>query len=169
VATDAKAWADEFGVVRDVTGLLREQNAFRYQAVPVTVRFEGSRVVELLRIVAAGLRAGARVSVSSPRFERGVETYLGSAGVTWWTEDETQWAARLRHVTESGGGRVRLIGADVNFAATSTDGSPDVAFYDNPVVSAGRVEMLTFLREQAVCITAHRFGTPLRYDVATLS
>ena len=35
-----------------------------------------------------------------------------------------------------------------------------MALYDNPVVSAGRVELLPFLREQAVCITAHRFGNP---------
>ena len=28
--------------------------------------------------------------------------------------------------------------------------------------------MLTFLREQAVSITAHRFGTPHRYDIPLL-
>jgi RHH-type proline utilization regulon transcriptional repressor/proline dehydrogenase/delta 1-pyrroline-5-carboxylate dehydrogenase len=168
VASDATAWAAEFGVVRDVTGLLREQNAFRYQAVPVTVRFEGTRTVELLRVVAAGLRAGSRVAVSAPRFERGVETYLGAVGVTWWAEDADHWASRLRHLSERGG-RVRLVGADLSAAAMATDGSPDVALYDNPVVSAGRVELLPFLREQAVCITAHRFGTPRRVEVPALS
>ncbi|EMY32854.1 bifunctional proline dehydrogenase/pyrroline-5-carboxylate dehydrogenase [Arthrobacter crystallopoietes BAB-32] len=35
-----------------------------------------------------------------------------------------------------------------------------MAIYANNVVAAGRVELLTFLREQAVSITAHRFGTP---------
>jgi RHH-type proline utilization regulon transcriptional repressor/proline dehydrogenase/delta 1-pyrroline-5-carboxylate dehydrogenase len=40
-----------------------------------------------------------------------------------------------------------------------------VALFDNPVVTAGRIEMLPFLREQAVSITAHRFGTPRRYPV----
>jgi RHH-type proline utilization regulon transcriptional repressor/proline dehydrogenase/delta 1-pyrroline-5-carboxylate dehydrogenase len=168
VASDATAWASEFGVVRDVTGLLREQNAFRYQAVPVTVRFEGTRTVELLRVMAAGLRAGSRVAVSAPRFERGVETYLGTVGVTWWAEDSDHWASRLQHLAERGG-RVRLVGADLSAAAAATGGSPDVALYDNPVVSAGRVEMLPFLREQAVCITAHRFGTPRRVEVPALS
>ncbi len=28
--------------------------------------------------------------------------------------------------------------------------------------------MLTFLREQAVSISAHRFGTPRRYEIPTL-
>ena len=167
VASDARVWANEFGVVRDVTGLLREQNAFRYQAVPVTVRCESTRTVELLRVVAAGLRAGSRVAVSAPRFERGVETYLGTVGVTWWAEDSERWSARLRHVAERGG-RIRLVGADLSAAAEATGGSPDVALYDNPVVSAGRVELLPFLREQSVCVTAHRFGTPRRVDVPAL-
>ncbi|MBI4899232.1 MAG: bifunctional proline dehydrogenase/L-glutamate gamma-semialdehyde dehydrogenase, partial [Actinobacteria bacterium] len=95
LATDAAVWAQELGVVRDVSGLVREQNAFRYQAVPVTLRFESARVVELLRVVAAGWRAGSRVSVSARRYEDGLERYLGSAGVTWWAEDDAQWALRV--------------------------------------------------------------------------
>ena len=39
-------------------------------------------------------------------------------------------------------------------------GRPDLAVYAQPVTEAGRVELLPFLREQAVSITAHRFGTP---------
>jgi RHH-type proline utilization regulon transcriptional repressor/proline dehydrogenase/delta 1-pyrroline-5-carboxylate dehydrogenase len=35
------------------------------------------------------------------------------------------------------------------------------------VTGAGRIEMLPFLREQSVSITAHRFGTPDR-DFAAL-
>jgi len=49
--------------------------------------------------------------------------------------------------------------------AQATGGSPAVAVYGGEVESAGRVELLTFLREQAVSICAHRFGTPRRYDV----
>ena len=69
------------------------------------------------------------------------------------------------------GGRVRIVGDDaaVTLAAaevvTATNGSPLVAVYAGPVVSAGRVELLPFLREQAVSITAHRFGTPREYTV----
>jgi RHH-type proline utilization regulon transcriptional repressor/proline dehydrogenase/delta 1-pyrroline-5-carboxylate dehydrogenase len=35
-----------------------------------------------------------------------------------------------------------------------------VAIYPHEVTEAGRVELLPFLHEQAVSITAHRFGTP---------
>src|SRR5674476_1209402 len=135
---------------------------------PVTVRSGAGRVVDLIRAVAAGLRAHARVSVSAPRFEPGIDTYLGSAGVSWWAEDDEHWTARARQLAASGG-RIRLVGADARATADATGGSPDVALYDNPVVSAGRVEMLPFLREQAVCVTAHRFGTPRRIEMSILS
>ena len=40
-------------------------------------------------------------------------------------------------------------------------GSPDVALYTGDVTSCPHAELLPFLREQAVSITNHRFGTPL--------
>jgi RHH-type proline utilization regulon transcriptional repressor/proline dehydrogenase/delta 1-pyrroline-5-carboxylate dehydrogenase len=46
--------------------------------------------------------------------------------------------------------------------AEAVGGSPDVAIWSGPVTSAGRIEMLPFLHEQAVSITAHRFGNPDR-------
>jgi len=45
-------------------------------------------------------------------------------------------------------------------AVVSRGGRPDLAIYSHPVTEAGRVELLPFLHEQAVSITAHRFGTP---------
>src|SRR5205823_3652423 len=64
--SDAAAWADEFGANKDVSGLTAERNVFRYRPVPVTVRLsEGERLVELLRVVAAGAVAGSSVTVSS--------------------------------------------------------------------------------------------------------
>ena len=40
-------------------------------------------------------------------------------------------------------------------------GSPDVALYTGAVTPCPHSELLPFLREQAVSITNHRFGTPL--------
>jgi RHH-type proline utilization regulon transcriptional repressor/proline dehydrogenase/delta 1-pyrroline-5-carboxylate dehydrogenase len=56
--------------------------------------------------------------------------------------------------------RVRLIGGDVSALYSAVGGRPDVAVYGEPVTEAGRLEILPFVREQAVSITAHRFGTP---------
>jgi RHH-type proline utilization regulon transcriptional repressor/proline dehydrogenase/delta 1-pyrroline-5-carboxylate dehydrogenase len=39
-------------------------------------------------------------------------------------------------------------------------GNPDIAVYAGEVTPSGRIEMLPFLNEQAVSITAHRFGNP---------
>ncbi len=169
LATDAAAWQDEFGVVRDATGLDSEQNALRYQAVPVTVRFEGARDVELVRVVAAGLRARARVTVSAAaQLSTPVRTWLIAQGVAVAVEGETAWTARAGRLAEQGG-RVRLIGGDAADLAARTGGSPAVALYTGAVVAAGRVEMLPFLREQAVSISAHRFGTPRRYEIPVLA
>ncbi|MFS2242289.1 bifunctional proline dehydrogenase/L-glutamate gamma-semialdehyde dehydrogenase [Microbacterium sp. OR16] len=168
LATDIDALAAEFGVVRDATGLVTEQNALRYQALPVTIRFEGARVAELLRVAAAGARLRARVTVSTASaLPAPVVTWLGSHDVVVVTEGAQAWASHARRLAAAGG-RVRLIGADALETATAVDGSPSLAIYANPVVAAGRVEMLTFVREQAVSITAHRFGTPHRYEVPLL-
>ncbi len=167
LATDVAAWNDEYGVVRDVSGLVREQNALRYQAVPVTVRDGSERAVDLIRVAAAGIRTGARLTVSAARWAPGVEAYLRSAGVTCATEDEAAWATRAAALAITGG-RIRHLGGNPLATAAATGGSPDVALYDHAVVTAGCVELLTYLREQAVCITAHRFGTPRHYDVPLL-
>jgi RHH-type transcriptional regulator, proline utilization regulon repressor / proline dehydrogenase / delta 1-pyrroline-5-carboxylate dehydrogenase len=58
------------------------------------------------------------------------------------------------------GARIRLLGGDPIAVEEALGASVDVAVYDGPVVEAGLVEMLPFLREQAVSITAHRFGDP---------
>ncbi|GAB6859247.1 bifunctional proline dehydrogenase/L-glutamate gamma-semialdehyde dehydrogenase [Microbacterium xylanilyticum] len=168
LATDIDAWADEFGVVRDATGLVTEQNALRYQAVPVTVRFEGARIAELVRVVAAGRRARARVTVSTlAPLPGAVATWLGTQDVAVATEDAAAWAAHAQRLAARGG-RVRLIGAGPASTAEAVDGSPSLALYANPVVAAGRVEILPFLREQAVSVTAHRFGTPHRHEIPML-
>jgi RHH-type transcriptional regulator, proline utilization regulon repressor / proline dehydrogenase / delta 1-pyrroline-5-carboxylate dehydrogenase len=168
LATDIDAWADEFGVVRDATGLVTEQNALRYQAVPVTVRFEGDRVAELIRVVAAGRRARARVAVSTATaLPAAVASWLGTQDVTVATEGAAAWAAHAQRLAARDG-RVRLVGAAAADTAAAVNGSPSLALYANPVVAAGRVEILTFLREQAVSVTAHRFGTPHRYEIPLL-
>jgi RHH-type proline utilization regulon transcriptional repressor/proline dehydrogenase/delta 1-pyrroline-5-carboxylate dehydrogenase len=165
LASDAAAWADEFGTARDVSALESEQNVFRYAPVPVTVRCEDAPEVALVRTVAAGLRVGAAVSVSSAvELSPAVRAWLEGAGVPARVDDAASWTRRATALTRTGG-RVRLLGGSALAFAEATNGSPAVALYDGPVVTAGRIETLPYLREQAVSITAHRFGTPRRYEV----
>jgi RHH-type proline utilization regulon transcriptional repressor/proline dehydrogenase/delta 1-pyrroline-5-carboxylate dehydrogenase len=57
-------------------------------------------------------------------------------------------------------GRIRLIGGDAVALAGAVDA--DVAVWSDPVTTSGRIELLPFLHEQAVSLTAHRFGNPDR-------
>ena len=65
------------------------------------------------------------------------------------------------------GARIRLVGGDPLPLEEALGASVDVTVYDGPVVESGFVEMLPYLREQTVSITAHRFGD-LDPDVAAL-
>jgi RHH-type proline utilization regulon transcriptional repressor/proline dehydrogenase/delta 1-pyrroline-5-carboxylate dehydrogenase len=162
--SDALAWESEFGTARDVSGLEAERNVLRYRPHPVHVRLASDSVADLVRVVAAGVAAGggsgAGVVVSSAvSLPSAVERAFAACGVSWQVEDRASWEDRLRALP---GGRVRLIGGDASQLYDAIDGRPDIALYAGDVTESGRVEMLPFLREQAVSITAHRFGTPHR-------
>ena len=160
--SDAHAWADRYGVPADVTGLASERNVLRHLPVtsPVLVRrTEKQPLVDLLRVVAAAATAGAPIDVSTAEpLPSQVLVVVRSIARRLHVEDGAAWSAR---VARRGAGRVRLLGpAGAGTLVAATGGRPDVAVWDHPVTESGRVEMLPFLREQAVSITAHRFGTP---------
>jgi RHH-type proline utilization regulon transcriptional repressor/proline dehydrogenase/delta 1-pyrroline-5-carboxylate dehydrogenase len=169
LVSDNKVWINEFNTSKDVSGLHAERNVFRYRALPVTVRYENATsahgIAELIRVIGAGITAGSRITVSSSvEVPAAIRTVLAQSSVTVVVEDAQAFgtrAARLAAKTgPDSGSRIRLIGGSIIDVAEATNGKPDVAIYANNVVSAGRVEMLTFLHEQAISITAHRFGTP---------
>jgi RHH-type proline utilization regulon transcriptional repressor/proline dehydrogenase/delta 1-pyrroline-5-carboxylate dehydrogenase len=168
LASDAAAWGAQFAQARDVTGLESEQNVLRYAPVPVTVRLEDARDADLVRVVAAGVRVGSTLTVSSGRaLTPAVRAWLEGSGVPYEIEDAPAWARRAARLARTGG-RVRLLGGSPQRFAEDTSGSPAVALYADAPTRAGEVELLPFLREQAVSITAHRFGTPRRYAVPPL-
>ena len=117
-------------------------------------------VVEvLLRVLAAGVAAGAPVTVSvATALDDETASLVRATGATSVVEDEDAWASFLSGPYAPS--RVRLLGGSREAFAEASQGRVDVALYAQPVVEAGRIELLTFLREQAVSITAHRFGSP---------
>ncbi|UUX58317.1 bifunctional proline dehydrogenase/L-glutamate gamma-semialdehyde dehydrogenase [Glutamicibacter halophytocola] len=169
LGSDKFWWNTEFNQAKDRSGLVSERNVFRYCSVDVTVRFEqetsGHGLAEALRVVAAGVTAGSRVRLSlDAELPRELRTLLAENSVTVVRESADQFAAHAAKLAAKTGpdsaARIRLIGGSVKTVAEATDGKPDVAIYASPVTAAGRVELLPFLHEQAVSITAHRFGTP---------
>ncbi|MFT4287930.1 bifunctional proline dehydrogenase/L-glutamate gamma-semialdehyde dehydrogenase [Nocardioides sp.] len=157
LGSDALAWDSTFAP-RDVSGLDAEVNLLRYRPVPVWIRHEGDDIADLLRVVGAGVLAGSELRVSLAA-EPTAEVAAALARTTYVVEDAAAWRAALAGLPS---GRVRLIGGSPARFAEDTGGRPELALYAQPVVEAGRIELLTFLREQAVAVTAHRFGSPTK-------
>ncbi|GAB2552637.1 bifunctional proline dehydrogenase/L-glutamate gamma-semialdehyde dehydrogenase [Leucobacter ruminantium] len=171
LGSDAHAWDDEFGIARDASGLGVERNLLRYLPVPVVVRIAADAPVHrAVRAIAAGLAAGSSPIVSTPvALPRPILEALAAEDVDVHFEDAAAWADRVRSLAAQdgphAGARIRVIAGDsreteVAAVHETANGKPDIAVYGGEVVSAGRVEMLPHLHEQAVSITAHRFGTP---------
>ncbi|WP_226656858.1 proline dehydrogenase family protein [Leifsonia sp. LS1] len=163
--SDAIAVATEYRQVKDVSALGVERNLFRYRPVPVTIRLsEGGTLAELLRIIAAGTIARSPISVTTAhKLPRATHQLLREREVEVVVEDDATWLARVR-AGRATAHRIRLIGGDPVALAEALDGSPDVAVYSGAVTPSGRVEVLPFLREQAISITHHRFGNPTRFS-----
>ncbi|MCO5954255.1 proline dehydrogenase family protein [Microbacterium yannicii] len=178
--SDAIAWDREFGQVKDVSGLGIERNLFRYRPIPsVALRATGDASWQaVLRVVVAGIRAGSALTLSAPvGLPAAVRRVLADEDVAVYVETDEQWLQRIARgddllaaVADADPAprpsRVRLIGPPDSVAALhatvarAVGGDPDLAIYDNEVTTAGRLELLPFLREQSVTITAHRFGNP---------
>lgn len=182
--SDQVEWEREFGVAKDVSALGVERDVFRYRSLPVTVRLNGGGSVdELARVVAAGVRAGGLLDDGGPargsesgrnvsvsvaerlpaELERAIEATEASVSV----ESDEEWLARARD-GKLATSRVRLVGGGHVALAEALGGSPDIAIYSETVTEAGRVELLPFLREQAIAITAHRFGNPDHWSESIL-
>lgn len=169
--SDALAWDREFGQVRDVSRLGVERNLFRYRPVDVAVRATGdSSWQALLRVIVAGIRGGSDFTVSAPVGLPGaVRRALSDQSVAVFVESDDEWLERMTATGESAAARpsrARLVGTPESVAAlhrrlsAAVGGDPDLAIYANEVTTAGRIELLPFLHEQSITITAHRFGNP---------
>jgi RHH-type proline utilization regulon transcriptional repressor/proline dehydrogenase/delta 1-pyrroline-5-carboxylate dehydrogenase len=177
--SDALAWDREFGQVRDVSHLGVERNLFRYRPVDVAVRATGDAAWQaLLRVVVAGIRGGSAFTVSAPVGLPGaVRRALSDQGVAVFVESDDEWLERMTAADESAAARpsrARLVGTPEAVAALhhrlseAVGGDPDLAIYANEVTTAGRIELLPFLHEQSITITAHRFGNPDAWSAAVI-
>ena len=164
--SDEQAWEAEFGASRDVSNLEVERNVFRYRAIPVALRLsEGAPMGALVRLVAAASRAGSPITISSavPLPATLVQQFGAPVPPVEVVESVVETDAAFLARAAAGRiatHRVRLIGGDHAALAAALGGSCDIAIYSGPVTTAGRVELLAFVHEQAVTITAHRFGNP---------
>ena len=159
--SDAIAAGTEYLQTKDVSALGVERNLFRYRPVPVTIRLsEGEDLAPLLRIMAAATVARSTFSVSTAiALPRPLQNVIRERDIHVVVESDERWLARVS-AGQVAAHRIRLIGGDATALAAALKGTPDTAIYSHPVTPSGRVELLPFLHEQAISITAHRFGNP---------
>ncbi len=137
--SDELAWTDHFSVEHDPTALFCESNVFRYRPLArIAVRIgPGAASFDVERVTMAARRAGVPIVWSDVA-----------------TESADEFADRLSRL---GVERVRIVG-DVESQLNEPARQAGIHLAAAPVVADGRVELLHYVREQAVSRTLHRFG-----------
>ncbi|AKT51080.1 proline dehydrogenase family protein [Arsenicicoccus sp. oral taxon 190] len=164
--SDAQAWRTELGTERDETGLSVETNVFRYRPHPeVLVRLEPrARPVELVRLLAGARLAGSQVTVSvDPAAAEPFEALRAGDGQARQAADDLAGMLRVesradlvRRLADLGPVRLRVVGEPQPLLRELAQSSATPLA--GPVLANGRRELLTFLREQAISRTLHRYG-----------
>lgn len=154
--SDLVALRDYFSTRKDESGLAAEINVLRYFRSDCTIRIEAAAgEYELWRALVSAI-ALSDVELSIDQVSPQLRALLESSGVSLRVESQAAWlasvAARKRRVRVFGLTEMPKELADV-----------DVAVYSGEPTESGIVDLLPFFKEQAVSITAHRFGNPARH------
>ncbi len=141
-ASDEAAWRTELGVEHDPSGLFCESNVLRYRPLlRMALRTETDAAPRDIERVRA---AAGRCNVPL------IESHAAH-------ETSAEFAARRRFRAVQ---RVRVVGTcSDELRAAANEARVHIA--DDPVTAEGRVELLHYLREQAVSRTTHRYGNVL--------
>ncbi|GAB2548306.1 bifunctional proline dehydrogenase/L-glutamate gamma-semialdehyde dehydrogenase [Brachybacterium huguangmaarense] len=164
--SDREHWATTFAP-RDVQDLHGEINVLRYLPIPTVVRAAaGTTEAELRRVLHAAQTVGAdvEVSVADAALREVAAGLTGPDGseVPVSVETDAQFAGSIASLSRT---RVRLLGQADEALLRAISERVEVALFTGPVVAGGRVELLSFLHEQAISATNHRFGNPLPHEL----
>ena len=141
-ASDDAAWQAEFGIEHDPTGLFCESNVLRYRPLArMALRAEADAAPrDIERVRTAADRCGVALIESLPA----AETSPG-------------FASRLASLDVQ---RIRVVGTcSRELRAAANEAGIHIA--GDPVTAEGRIELLHYLREQAISRTTHRYGSVL--------
>jgi RHH-type proline utilization regulon transcriptional repressor/proline dehydrogenase/delta 1-pyrroline-5-carboxylate dehydrogenase len=154
------AWNEEYGEVVDVTNLPIERNLLRYRPAPCLIRASSdATTLELAQVLVAASAARAKIRVSTANeLSPGLLRELQGRGAEVRVESDEEFLERMRTEGLLEAPRLRLLGGSRSELFANLSNSVDIAVFSDHVTLAGRLEMLPFLREQAISITAHRFG-----------
>ena len=138
-ADDEHWWQHRYGIDDDPSGLFCEANVLRYRPLDrVMIRVgSGADPQHVARVQAAAGRCGTRTELSDAT-----------------EEPDGAFAARIAGL---GVERIRVLG-DADDGIRRAANTAGVHLATDPVTTSGRLELLHYLREQAVSRTLHRFG-----------
>lgn len=143
----------------DESGLSAERNVLRYFRSDCTLRIDLSASNydswrALLALIALG-----QGEVSAFDLPERLKKEALKAGLKVIVEDAESFQRSLANRPR----RVRYIGQSLIIEPGSIMASCDVSIYANSATESGRIELLPYFKEQAVSITAHRFGNPVKF------
>ena len=134
-------WHAEFAQSHDPSGLFCEANLFRYRSIATLgVVFDPEATdLERHRIDKAAGLSGVEL-----------RTFAGEGAA-----DRESW---IRSLGQQGVTRVRFVGASPSPSEYRIANGLGVHLITGSVTGAGRIELLHYVREQAMSVTLHRFG-----------
>jgi RHH-type proline utilization regulon transcriptional repressor/proline dehydrogenase/delta 1-pyrroline-5-carboxylate dehydrogenase len=143
----------------DEAGLSAERNVLRYFRSDCTLRVDLSASNydswrSLLVLIALG-----KGEVSAFELPPRLHKVAQKAGLKVIVEDAQSFSRSLSLRPR----RVRFVGQEQSVEAGTILASCDIALYRNQTTESGRIELLPYFKEQAVSVTAHRFGNPLKF------
>jgi len=148
----AYAWEKEFSIEHDPSNLHGESNHFRYRAYPrVLVRADGMSAVELAQIILATVSCGSKLDISVEK----ASSLIKSLPYTVIEETEKELIDRLPEIGKQYG-ILRVLSPSEPLQRAANDAALQT-ITAKPLAN-GRLEMLNYLREQAISETTHRYG-----------
>ena len=139
IASYQRAWNEYFALEHDPTGLACESNVLRYLPLDLVIaRVESMDNDDVTLLRAAAKLTGTPIEFTTPD-----------------TEPDSALAARLSCLD----GEIRLrVLTPVNHDVQRAAHSAGVTIDDSPITGIGRLDLLHFVKEQAISRTMHRYG-----------
>jgi RHH-type proline utilization regulon transcriptional repressor/proline dehydrogenase/delta 1-pyrroline-5-carboxylate dehydrogenase len=154
-------WQHEFSVVHDPSQIHGESNHFRYRPRPwhiVRIGYQTPNPVpQVALVLMACLITNTSLQVSSEQAMAPMNEFLQVLAPMKFSleiESEAELASRLNRLA---GGTVRLL-SPVDRQVLSPERIGNIPIFDSPPLLNGRIELLSYLREQSVSEIVHRYG-----------
>jgi RHH-type proline utilization regulon transcriptional repressor/proline dehydrogenase/delta 1-pyrroline-5-carboxylate dehydrogenase len=152
----ARAHAEHFARPHDPSALPGERNLFRYRPCrALLIRAAADALLgDAMLACLAGLTAGAQLTLSlHPQFAGELAWLSALPLIACVLEDDHAVAARVSMFE-----RVRQLGSAEPLLLSAAEGA-GVHVACEPLLSAGRVELLHYVREQSLSVVTHRYGS----------